>query len=48
MNYTLITTKGRIYTFYIEATALCYQQAYGGVVINNQILKTETDCATQD
>ena len=48
MNYTLITSQGRIYTFYIEATALCYQQAYGGVVINNQILETETVCDTQD
>ena len=41
MNYTLVTSQGRIYTFYIEATALCYQQAYGGVVFSQQILKDE-------
>jgi hypothetical protein len=41
MNYTLVTPQGRIYTFYIEATALCYQQAYGGVVFSQQILKDE-------
>lgn len=41
MNYTLVTPKGRVYTFYIEATALCYQQAYGGVVFSQQILKDE-------
>ena len=41
MNYTLVTPNGRIYTFYIEATALCYQQAYGGVVFSQQILKDE-------
>jgi len=41
MNYTLVTPQGRIYTFYIEATALCYQQVYGGVVFSQQILKDE-------
>lgn len=41
MNYTLVTPQGRIYTFYIEATALCYQQAYGGVVFSRQILEVE-------
>jgi len=41
MNYTLVTPQGRIYTFYIEATALCYQRAYGGVVFSQQILKDE-------
>lgn len=41
MNYTLVTKQGRIYTFYIEAAALCYQQAYGGVVFSQQILEEE-------
>ena len=42
MNYTLITKAGKVYTFYIEALALSYQMAYGGVVITQQILVDET------
>jgi hypothetical protein len=38
MNYTLITKTGKVYTFYIKALADSYQQAYGGVVITQQIL----------
>ena len=42
MNYTLITAKGKVYTFYVLALANQYQQAYGGVVITQQILVDET------
>ncbi len=42
MQYTLITNQGRIYTFYLEATAQCYQRAYGGVVFSQQIFNQET------
>jgi type IV secretory pathway VirB9-like protein len=42
MQYTLITKQGRIYTFYLESTALCYQQAYGGVVFSEKILNQKT------
>ena len=41
MQYTLITKTGKIYTFYIEAVAFCFQQAYGGVVFTQQCLETE-------
>lgn len=33
MTYTLITPVGQVYTFYLLATAACYQQAYGGQLI---------------
>jgi hypothetical protein len=39
MNYTLITSKGRVYTFYVKALAEQFQQAYGGVVFTQQILE---------
>ncbi len=42
MMYTLITKTGRVYTFYVQALANQYQQAYGGVVITQQILVDET------
>jgi hypothetical protein len=42
MQYTLITKQGKIYTFYLEATALCYQQVYGGVVFSEKILNQKT------
>ena len=42
MNYTLITSKGKVYTFFILALANQFQQAYGGVVITQQILVDET------
>ena len=42
MQFTLITPKGRIYTFYLEATALCFQQAYGGTLVKNEVLRAET------
>jgi len=39
MPYTLITSTGKIYTFYIKALAETYLQAYGGNLINPQILE---------
>lgn len=41
MNYTLITSKGKIYTFYVLDLALTYQQAYGGTIISEKILTPE-------
>jgi hypothetical protein len=38
MPYTLITPVGRVYTFYIQAVAHTYQQAYGGTLITNDVL----------
>lgn len=42
MQYTLITKLGKVYTFYILALAEQFQQAYGGVVITQQILVDNT------
>jgi len=38
MKYTLITARGRVYTFYVKALAETYQQAYGGVIVSDEIL----------
>lgn len=40
MQYTLITTKGRVMQFYVKAVAELYQAIEGGVVITQQILET--------
>lgn len=40
MQYTLITGKGKVYTFFIRAVAEQFQQAYGGVVFTQQVLQT--------
>ena len=42
MKYTLISSNGKVYTFFIRAVAEQYQQAYGGVVITQQILADQT------
>ena len=41
MQYTLITGKGKVYTFFIQAVAELYQQCYGGVVFTQQILQNQ-------
>ena len=41
MRYTLITPTGKIYTFFIETVAKTYQQAYGGVIVDAQILTAQ-------
>lgn len=38
MTYTLITVSGKVYTFYVQALAETYQQAYGGQLITADIL----------
>jgi hypothetical protein len=42
MKYTLITKTGRVYTFYVQALAETYQQAYGGVIVTDDILVDTT------
>ena len=41
MKYTLITSKGKVYTFYVQAVAETYQRAYGGQLITADILVDE-------
>jgi hypothetical protein len=38
MKYTLITSKGKVYTFFLKSVANTYQQAFGGVVFTQQVL----------
>ena len=38
MQYTLISSNGKVYTFFLRAVAELYQQAYGGVVITDDVL----------
>jgi len=42
MNFTLITSNGKVLTFFIKAVAETYQQAYGGVIVTNTILTNST------
>ena len=42
MKYTLITKTGKVYTFYVQALAETYQQAYGGQLITANILVDTT------
>jgi hypothetical protein len=37
MKYTLITARGKIYTFFIRELAYQYQAAYGGTLVTNQV-----------
>ena len=41
MKFTLITAKGKVFTFYIEAVAKTFQQAYGGNLFTDEILNTK-------
>jgi hypothetical protein len=38
MKYTLITSKGKVYTFFVLAVAETYQKAYGGKIVTKDIL----------
>ena len=38
MKFTVITATGRVLTFFIRAVAETYVQAYGGVLVTNEIL----------
>ena len=40
MKYTLITSSGKVLTFFIKTVAEQFQQAYGGVVFTQQVLET--------
>lgn len=40
MPYTLITPKGRVYQFYLLASAQVWQKAYGGTLIDNSVVQT--------
>jgi len=46
MNFTLITSKGKVLTFFIKAVAETYKQAYGGVIITNAILTNSTEAVS--
>lgn len=37
MKYTLITSKGKVFTFNIKACAESFQLAYGGTLITDQL-----------
>lgn len=39
MQYTLITSTGRIYQFFLLATAEIFQGAYGGTLIDNSVVQ---------
>lgn len=41
MQYTLITSNGKVMQFYIQAMAEMYQNLYGGVIVTNDILTKE-------
>jgi len=41
MKYTLITGTGRVYTFFLKTVAETFQQAYGGILIDNTVLEKE-------
>jgi len=38
MRYTLITPKGKVYTFLLRAVAIQYKDAYGGVLFSDNIV----------
>ena len=40
MPYTLITPKGRVYQFYLLASAQVWQKAYGGTLFDNSVVQT--------
>jgi len=43
MEYTLITSTGRVVTFYGLACAEIFQQAYGGVIFTSEVLKEKVE-----
>ena len=38
MQYTLITSEGKVMVFYMESVANTYKGLYGGVVFSQQVL----------
>ena len=41
MKYTLITSNGKVLTFFVQAVAEQFKAAYGGVVFTQQVLDTQ-------
>ena len=41
MKFTLITSNGKVFTFYVKAVAETFQQAYGGTLFTDSILTKE-------
>lgn len=46
MQFTLITTNGKIMQFYVEGVANLYRNLYGGVVFTNKVLDNVAECDT--
>jgi len=46
MKYTLVTSNGKVFTFFIKIVAETFQQAYGGTIITNDILTKENQNET--
>jgi hypothetical protein len=46
MKFTLITSNGKVFTFYVKAVAETFQQAYGGTLFTDSILTKETQNET--
>jgi hypothetical protein len=38
MKFTLIAGNGKVLTFFIRAVAETYQNAYGGIIVTDQVL----------
>jgi hypothetical protein len=45
MKYTLITSKGSVMQFYVEALANTYKEIHGGVVFSQQSLEVVDNSA---
>ena len=41
MRYTLLTSDGRVISFFVFACAEAYQKAYGGILFDEAILGAE-------
>lgn len=48
MKYTLITSNGKVLTFFLKVVAEQFQGAYGGVVFTSQVLETQETAETVD
>ena len=46
MKFTLITSNGKVFTFFIKSVAETFQQAYGGTLFTGSILTKENQNAT--
>ena len=38
MKFTLIAGNGKVLTFFIRAVAETYQNAFGGIIVTNEVL----------